>query len=661
MCYRPLISKAPPNNPATLPPKINCDCDSFSFLFLCAFDHIVLSSFISLERRHIIIICSHKTKLFSLFLCFSLSLSLSPFLSSQHPHTPRLTHQNTSIMASAAAAAPATASTSASHPYTCNSCQVAYRNIDLQKGHMRSDWQYVAPCGGFPARSKSNLYCSRYNLKRRVASLPPISADVFTEKVIQARAATDAEAGRAYFERSCDTCQKTYSSENAYQNHMTSQKHKAKLASSGYTQPEDDTSSVVTSTFSLGDPVAVRRDSVDSDAEEEFNAVVEGFNRANISHEQRPSPVKRPSNPQPAASDNADQETAEETRDADNKTPVQPEPTWTLESCLFCNYKSPTVPLNAHHMERFHNMFIPERAYLVDLDGLMNQLQQKVHDGHECLYCGKYRSTAFACQTHMRDKGHCIIPFETEEQQLEIGEHYDFRSTYSDDEEEEDEDEDEEAIGGAKLGGRRTTKTTGPDGEEIEKEVGDGWETDSSASSLDSEDLTAVPAEGHIHQYERLDKHPHHTSKDPRARHRADGWHSHAHKHTHAVFYDEYELHLPSGKSVGHRSLNKYYRQNLTHYPTPEERALQQQIEDGRHFSDDEDAPPSRTTGRSRAVVPRGEAGLVGVSDRTREVAKRQEQRARTQGDKDAKKKDYAYGKKLNNQKQYYYRYERGG
>jgi pre-60S factor REI1 len=29
------------------------------------------------------------------------------------------------------------------HPYTCNTCQVAYRNIELQKGHMKSDWQYV--------------------------------------------------------------------------------------------------------------------------------------------------------------------------------------------------------------------------------------------------------------------------------------------------------------------------------------------------------------------------------------------------------------------------------------------------------------------------------------------------------------------------------------
>lgn len=43
-------------------------------------------------------------------------------------------------MASAHAGS-ALAGTATSHPYTCNTCQVAYRNNDLQKGHMKSDWQ----------------------------------------------------------------------------------------------------------------------------------------------------------------------------------------------------------------------------------------------------------------------------------------------------------------------------------------------------------------------------------------------------------------------------------------------------------------------------------------------------------------------------------------
>ncbi|KAJ4266555.1 pre-60S factor rei1 [Fusarium torreyae] len=547
-----------------------------------------------------------------------------------------------SVQASSAAA------TSASHPYTCNTCQVAYRNIDLQKGHMKSDWH-------------------RYNLKRRVASLPPISADVFTEKVLQARAVSTAEADKAYFERVCDICEKTYYSENAFQNHLSSQKHKAKEANSTQTVPgraDDETTSVVSSTFSLGDPLAPSRGEVDSDAEVEFSHVVEGLQKASIA-EQRPSPVKRPSHPQPSAQD-ATQDDTDAARASDSATPVPSvqEPKWTLESCLFCNYSSPTVPLNTHHMERFHGMFIPEKKYLVDIDGLLKQLQDKIQQHHQCLYCDKIKSTVFGIQTHMRDTGHCKIPYDTEREQLEIGDFYDFRSTYSDDEDMSDDGSVvDETSGGAKLGARRAPRFTGEDGANVEDEAGDGWETDSSESSLDSADLTAVPAEGHIHQFERLDKHSHHSRQDPRQRHQADGWHSHAHKPTRAVFYDDYELHLPTGKSVGHRSLNKYYRQNLHNHPSAEERAEQLAIE-GAQQEEEGSASEGQLVqrdSRSREMVPRGMAGMAGVPEQRKRGARRAEERGRTLQQVHTKQKDWAYGKRLNNHKNYYYREQGGG
>lgn len=505
---------------------------------------------------------------------------------------------------------------------------------------------------------------SRYNLKRRVASLPPISTDVFTEKVLQARAATTAETDKAYFERACDSCQKSYYSENAYQNHLSSHKHKLKEAQGEQPAPkkvDDETTSVVSSSFSLGEPLAPSRDEVDSDAEEEFNHIVQGIQNASLA-QQRPSPVKRPSNPQPAT---GEAEAAND-RDANSATPVQTnsnEPAWTLESCLFCNYTSPNVSLNINHMERFHGMFIPEKNYLVDLEGLLRQLQIKIREAHECLFCDKAKSTAFAVQTHMRDKGHCKIPFSTEEEQLEIGEFYDFRSTYSDYEEEEIEVEDE-TNGGAKLGGRRASKMVGENGEVIEDGEGDGWETDSSASSLDSEDLTAVPAEGHLHQFERLDKHPHHSHHDPRQRHQADGWHSHAHKHTHAVFHDEYELHLPSGKSVGHRSLNRYFRQNLHNHPLPEERAERLAIEEAERENgsgEERTGQLVQTNGGRRQMVPRGMAGMAGVSDEKKKAVAKIELRGRRLEQFHQKKKEWAYGNKLNNHENYYYREKGGG
>ncbi|KAK4654905.1 pre-60S factor rei1 [Podospora pseudocomata] len=510
-----------------------------------------------------------------------------------------------------------------SHPYTCNTCQVAFRNGDLQRGHMRSDWH-------------------RYNLKRRVASLPPISSEIFTEKVLQARAATTAQADKAGFERACEVCQKNYFSEGAYKNHLTSSKHKAKVAALA-ARPQgkipDDASSM---TFSLGEP-APTDSVVDSDAEEEFNEVVEGIKNTQLQENENVSPLRRPSNPHLSAAaqhktehpvSETPSEEEEESATPSSATPVvsqqqQAGPPRTINTCIFCNHESENPQLNAQHMEKTHGMFIPEKQYLVDLEGLINYLQERVYDLNECITCSKMRNTTYAVQTHMRDKAHVQIPFTTEDEQLEIGEFYDFRATYSDDEEGEWEDEDEEmedadTNGGAKLGGHRatTTVTVDENGDEImEDGNGEGWETDSDESSLNSDDLHAVPAELHLHQYERLSKNHHHSSSTPRTHQQADGFHAHS-KKSHAVFYDDYELHLGSGKAVGHRSLNKYYRQNLYKYPTPEERAerlLLKANEQGQGVMDvDEDGNgqtvvPLRDPNpkaRGRAVVGRDVAGL---------------------------------------------------
>ncbi|CRJ90704.1 hypothetical protein BN1723_008466, partial [Verticillium longisporum] len=99
------------------------------------------------------------------------------FLHAIHHNKPRTKDAITMVAADdvATLASSPPAGESASHPFTCNTCTIAYRNIDLQRGHMKSDWH-------------------RYNLKRRVASLPPITSETFNEKVLQARAVQTAEA-----------------------------------------------------------------------------------------------------------------------------------------------------------------------------------------------------------------------------------------------------------------------------------------------------------------------------------------------------------------------------------------------------------------------------------------------------------------------------------
>lgn len=54
--------------------------------------------------------------------------------------------------------------TSLTHPYTCLSCSLAFENAQSQRDHYATDLH-------------------RYNSKRRVAGLPPVTIQIFNEKI----------------------------------------------------------------------------------------------------------------------------------------------------------------------------------------------------------------------------------------------------------------------------------------------------------------------------------------------------------------------------------------------------------------------------------------------------------------------------------------------
>ena len=507
---------------------------------------------------------------------------------------------------------------------------------------------------------------SRYNLKRRVASLPPLSSEIFAEKVLSAQANSSAAAAKASFEKGCAACQKTFYSENAYQNHLGSQKHRFRLATlktGEIPATTDETDSVISSTFSLGEPInTAKAEAKDREAEAEFSKVVDSMKETNLEEE----PVsRRPSRPHHSAEGERPEHPLSHTTTNTSISEVQelPEAAKTpISRCLFCNYDSPSLKLSVCHMTRFHGLFIPEQSYLVDLEGLIAHLQHKVNEFHECLLCHKIKSSTVGVQTHMRDKGHCMIAFDSEEEMVEVGQYYDFGSTYSDsDEDDMDADERNVSGGGVKLGSRRSealkTVVQDVDGdvelEDGDENNGDGWETDSSASSLDSAEITAVPID-HDHAYQRLPLHRHHSHTDPRPHHAVDGFHSHAHSH-HAVFYSDHELHLPSGRTAGHRSLSRYYRQNLHSYPTLEERVNQRMLTDGAASSSDENGTVQSREGRSRQLATRanGGSGMLGVTDSKKREVKASEKRDRHREQRVRGQYQWGVEKRGNNQKHY--------
>jgi pre-60S factor REI1 len=482
---------------------------------------------------------------------------------------------------------------------------------------MRSDWH-------------------RYNLKRRVASLPPLSSEVFAEKVLSAQATSSAAAAKASFEKTCIACQRTYYSENAYQNHLGSQKHRVKAAAlEANGNADTETASVMSSTISLGEPIdnSVPEDINDPEVEVEFSKVIQDMKDAKIDGD----PLsRRPTRPHHSSNEDRPDDSSVSTATNPKESQLGP---LSLNRCLFCNYDSPNLKLNILHMTKFHGLFIPEQPYLIDLEGLITYLGAKITENHECLFCHKLKGSTSGVQTHMRDKGHCMIAFSTEEEMLEVGQFYDFRSTYSDEEDDDEEDEENNGVStnhGVKLGARRTSKGTKDD------EADEGWETDSD-DSIATDEITSVPID---HDYHRLAHHRHHTHSDPRSHRAPDGFHSHAHSH-HAAFYSDYELHLPSGRSVGHRSLARYYRQNLHDHPSPEERA-QRLLTEGSESEADK-----KENGRSRQIMRRSEMGMTGVTDAKRKEATAIQKRAQRNSDRAERQYQWGIQRKANNQKHF--------
>ena len=525
-----------------------------------------------------------------------------------------------------------------------------------------------------------NISLSRYNLKRRVASLPPISSEIFAEKVLNAQASSSAVAAKASFEKNCSACQKTYYSENAFQNHLGSQKHRLRsaiIAKDGGASLDDETASVMSSTISLGEPIntpsrdadssePATKDIIDAEAEAEFSEVVNGIKETSlVDHEEAPKtePVsRRPSRPHHSAHEKREEHPLSPQKDsnANDLSDIARKPADSskpINRCLFCNYDSPSLKLNVMHMTKFHGMFIPEQNYLTDLDGLITWLNDKVIEAHECLYCHKLKGSVESIQTHMRDKGHCMIAFESEGDMIDVGQFYDFSSTYSDGDYDEDimEDIDEEHENDIKGGARRVIKAVISDANGDQEmadgqENADGWETDSSESSLDSADLTAVPID-HKHAYERLPLHRHHSHNDPRPHRALDGFHSHAHSH-HAAFHSDHELHLPSGRTAGHRSLARYYRQNLHSYLTPAEQSQQRLIENGTDANGDAQMTDSNTRGREITRANGGQ-GMLGVTDAKKREVRQVERRETKRAQRAQKQYQWGVDKRGNSQKHF--------
>ncbi|MBN3304321.1 ZN622 protein, partial [Amia calva] len=320
--------------------------------------------------------------------------------------------------------------------YTCISCRVVFADGEVQRAHYKTDWH-------------------RYNLKRKVADMPPVTAENFQERVLAQRAAAEERerggAGAPGGVAQCITCAKKFSSVNAHQNHLQSHKHqeaerRAMLAAQRKVEKMNEKN--------LEKGLGEQEQGLD------HNAMNEAIKQALHDQQKKPS-----SSPAKAASkekqrpevpprlqwfegqarkikeeeegedeeewDDVDEEMDEEEcgemeeeeecdcGETDGASPQSSPPgSIPVTDCLFCPHHSRSLLKNLAHMTKAHGFFIPDVEYLVGLKGFIR-------------YLGKQCFCVYGCNNHMTDKSHCKL-FTDGDAALEFADFYDFRASYPD-------------------------------------------------------------------------------------------------------------------------------------------------------------------------------------------------------------------------------------
>lgn len=317
--------------------------------------------------------------------------------------------------------------------FTCNTCGLMFGDASYQRDHMRTDWH-------------------RYNLKRRVAQLPPITQELFDEKMeLQKRMQEDAEENTSRGSSNRSTGQRQVTKKEL----KRQEKARKRMQDNDQAQIQESVKNM-----SISDE---KREPADAAEEDEVEAEVR---RRKINAVEIPSNV-----------------------------------------CLVDGNVYDTVEQNVEYMAKTYGLFIPEPDYLVDLEGLMTYLGEKVGFGNVCLACSFQGKNLESVRAHMISKSHVRIPYETTEEKLEISEFYDFTASYDNIEDGREAD--------VKLG-----EDAGEDNED--------WE------EVDSEDEDYL--------------------SDDESQIQTDGW----------------ELALAPGIRAGHRSLQRYFKQNIQQRSVPD-------------------------------------------------------------------------------------------
>jgi pre-60S factor REI1 len=209
----------------------------------------------------------------------------------------------------------------------------------------------------------------RYNLKRKVSELPPVTAEEFQNRVLQARSADEeSQVSQSLF---CKACKKFFKSKNAHDNHLDSKKHKENLKLFMENHINEDDQQEVRVSVPTAEVIEERRKQLGIEEEDDEDMDVESVDS--------------------------------DEWDDDTENPIA------NNNCIFCDHHSKNLVKNLKHMSIAHSFFIPDAEFCCDVEGLLSYLAEKVCRDFICLWCNEKGRTFYSIQgvrQHMIEKGH---------------------------------------------------------------------------------------------------------------------------------------------------------------------------------------------------------------------------------------------------------------
>ncbi|OQR80409.1 zinc finger protein-like [Tropilaelaps mercedesae] len=299
----------------------------------------------------------------------------------------------------------------------CLTCRVIFASAELHRNHYQCDWH-------------------RYNLKRKVASLPPVTAEGFNQRVIASQQTSIVSTNDLLH---CRNCKKAFKSAQTLESHLKSKAHldivkkenplkTAKFEALDRRPRRNGPPRIrppITESLDISEVISGSPDEDEDDWED--IELSELDNETQAGQHERDVEIKPADGVQSGG--NSDNETVEKMEEEPRKFQlVDCIPT---HVCLFCNKLSSDMEQNLEHMAINHSFFIPDSEYLVNAEGLLLYLGYKVGALKICLLCDNDEKTPFssimAVQQHMIDKCHTAMDFESP---LEYSEFYDYSSSH---------------------------------------------------------------------------------------------------------------------------------------------------------------------------------------------------------------------------------------